>query len=258
MNRIRIFENEEFGKVRTVCIDGEPWFVGKDVAFILGYERPTKAIQDHVDNDDKDEVPIQDSIGRMQKTPIINESGFYSLVLSSKMPKAKKFKRWVTSEVLPTIRKSGGFVNNPKKFVDTYFPSADSYTKDFILALLEHNDELESKLELNAPKVSFAEHVEDSDDYININTLAKLSNANGIKMGSTKLFEWLRNNNILMKNNLPYQKFMKRGYFVVKESIKRVSGKYKLFQTTLVTGKGQVYLINKLLNDKSLEVNRNA
>ena len=257
MNKIMIFENEEFGKVRTVCINGEPWLVGKDVATILEYSNPLKALRDHVDAEDKG-VNEMFTPGGKQPITVINESGFYSLVLSSKMPKAKKFKRWVTSEVLPTIRKSGGFVNNPQKFVDTYFPSADSYTKDFILALLEHNDELESKLELNAPKVSFAEHVEDSDDYININTLAKLSNANGIKMGSTKLFEWLRNNNILMKNNLPYQKFMKRGYFVVKESIKRVSGKYKLFQTTLVTGKGQVYLINKLLNDKSLEVNRNA
>ena len=257
MNKIMIFENEEFGKVRSTVINGEPWFVGKDIAKILGYRDTSDALKKHVDAEDKLSRYFADS-GQNRLMYVINESGFYSLVLSSKMPKAKKFKHWVTSEVLPTIRKSGGFVNNPQKFVDTYFPSADSYTKDFILALLEHNDELESKLELNAPKVSFAEHVEDSDDYININTLAKLSNANGIKMGSTKLFEWLRNNNILMKNNLPYQKFMKRGYFVVKESIKRVSGKYKLFQTTLVTGKGQVYLINKLLNDKSLEVNKNA
>ena len=257
MNKIMIFENEEFGKVRSTVINGEPWFVGKDIAKILGYRDTSDALKKHVEAEDKLSRYFADS-GQNRLMYVINESGFYSLVLSSKMPKAKKFKHWVTSEVLPTIRKNGGFVNNPKKFVDTYFPSADSYTKDFILALLEHNDELESKLELNAPKVSFAEHVEDSDDYININTLAKLSNANGIKMGSTKLFEWLRNNNILMKNNLPYQKFMKRGYFVVKESIKRVSGKYKLFQTTLVTGKGQVYLINKLLNDKSLEVNKNA
>ncbi len=257
MNKIMIFENEEFGKVRSTVINGEPWFVGKDIAKILGYRDTSDALKKHVDAEDKLSRYFADS-GQNRLMYVINESGFYSLVLSSKLPTAKKVKRWVTSEVLPTIRKSGGFVNNPQKFVDTYFPSADSYTKDFILALLEHNDELESKLELNAPKVSFAEHVEDSDDYININTLAKLSNANGIKMGSTKLFEWLRNNNILMKNNLPYQKFMKRGYFVVKESIKRVSGKYKLFQTTLVTGKGQVYLINKLLNDKSLEVNKNA
>ena len=101
MNELKIFNNPEFGEIRTIDINGEPWMVGKDVAAALGYERPTKAIQDHVDDEDKDEVPIQDSIGRMQKTPIINESGLYSLVLSSKLPGAKKFRRWVIAEVLP-------------------------------------------------------------------------------------------------------------------------------------------------------------
>lgn len=109
MDNLEVFENKEFGKVRTVLVNNEPYFVGKDVAEILGYERATKAISDHVDEEDKDEVPIQDSIGRMQKTPIINESGLYSLILSSKLPTAKKFKRWVTSEVLPSIRKTGTY-----------------------------------------------------------------------------------------------------------------------------------------------------
>ena len=111
---VQIFNNPEFGDVRVVMQDGEPWFVGKDVAEALGYERATKAIQDHVDFEDKDGVPIQDSIGRMQKTPIISESGLYPLILSSKLPSAKKFKRWVTSEVLPTIRKTGGYVDQSR------------------------------------------------------------------------------------------------------------------------------------------------
>lgn len=111
MNEIRIFKSEEFGEIRTVEIGGEPWFVGKDVAETLGYERPTKAVSDHVDGEDRDEVPIQDLIGRMQNTAIINESGLYSLILSSKLPSAKAFKRWVTSEVLPSIRKHGGYIN---------------------------------------------------------------------------------------------------------------------------------------------------
>ena len=102
MSDLQIFDSEQFGKVQ-----GEPWFVGKDVAAALGYERPTKAIQDHVDDEDKDEVPIQDSIGRMQKTPIISESGIYALIFSSKLPKAKEFKHWVTAEVLPALRKTG-------------------------------------------------------------------------------------------------------------------------------------------------------
>lgn len=111
MNEIRIFKSEEFGEIRTVEIGGEPWFVGKDVAETLGYERPTKAVSDHVDGEDRDEVPIQDPIGRMQNTALINESGLYSLILSSKLPSAKAFKRWVTSEVLPSIRKHGGYIN---------------------------------------------------------------------------------------------------------------------------------------------------
>ena len=108
MNELTIF-NFENNDVRTQVINDEPWFVGKDVAEILGYERPTKAISDHVDEEDRDEVPIQDSIGRMQNTPIINESGLYSLVFKSQLPSAKKFKRWVTSEVLPAIRKTGSY-----------------------------------------------------------------------------------------------------------------------------------------------------
>lgn len=108
-NEMMIFKNEEFGSIRTVDINGEIWFVGKDVANALGYERATKAIQDHVDNDDKDAVPIQDSIGRMQKTPIINESGIYALIFGSKLESAKKFKHWVTYEVLPQIRKTGSY-----------------------------------------------------------------------------------------------------------------------------------------------------
>lgn len=110
MTDLQIFKNPEFGEIRTIEKDGEPWFVGKDVAAALGYERPTKAILDHVDDEDKDEVPIQDSIGRSQNTPIINESGLYSLVLSSKLPGAKQFKRWITSEVIPSIRKHGAYM----------------------------------------------------------------------------------------------------------------------------------------------------
>ncbi|MBU5470117.1 hypothetical protein KQI85_07015 [Falcatimonas sp. MSJ-15] len=109
MNNLQIFKSTEFGTIRTVMTNNEPWFVGKDVATVLGYERATKAIRDHVDEDDVDEIPIQDSIGRMQNTPIINESGLYSLILGSKLPSAKRFKHWVTSEVLPSIRKTGHY-----------------------------------------------------------------------------------------------------------------------------------------------------
>lgn len=109
MNELQIFNSEEFGDIRTVQLNNETYFVGKDVAEALGYERATKAIQDHVDTDDKDEIPIQDSIGRMQKTPVINESGLYALIFGSKLESAKRFKHWVTSEVLPAIRKTGSY-----------------------------------------------------------------------------------------------------------------------------------------------------
>ena len=114
-NKMQVFTNSEFGEVRTLTIDNEPWFVGKDIAEVLGYERSTKAIRDHVDDEDVDEIPIQDSIGRMQSTPVINESGLYSLIFSSKLPKAKEFKHWVTSEVLPAIRKTGTYNIEPYK-----------------------------------------------------------------------------------------------------------------------------------------------
>ena len=129
MNEMMIFNNPEFGSVRTVCIDGEPWLVGKDVALILGYAKPNNALASHVDEDDSLKWGVIDSMGRKQETIIINESGFYSLVLSSKLPTAKKFKRWVTSEVLPTIRKTGGYVANEDVFVETYLPFADEHIK---------------------------------------------------------------------------------------------------------------------------------
>lgn len=130
---ISVFENKDFGEIRTVVIDNEPWFVGKDIAAALGYERATKAVQDHVCEEDRDAIPIRDSIGRMQNTPIINESGLYSLILSSKLSAAKQFKRWITSDVLPTIRKTGGYIANDELFVDTYFCGISEEQKQVLL-----------------------------------------------------------------------------------------------------------------------------
>ena len=140
------FDNPSFGTIRTLLISGNPWFVGKDVAEVLGYERTTKAIQDHVDEGDKDVVPIQDSMGRMQTTPIINEPGLYSLILSSKLPTAKAFKHWVTHDVIPSIRKTGGYVSNADLFVDTYLPFADEATKDLFRANLKVIDDQNKKI----------------------------------------------------------------------------------------------------------------
>ena len=137
-NEVMIFQNEEFGNVRTVTIDDEIWFVGKDVANALGYARATKAIQDHVDEEDKDAIPIQDSIGRMQNTPVINISGMYALIFGSKLNSAKRFKRWVTSEVLPSIQKTGGYLTEELK----------QYIEQTILTLTNRVKELEQRLDV--------------------------------------------------------------------------------------------------------------
>ena len=253
MNKIMIFENEEFGKVRTVCIDGEPWLVGKDVAEKLGYSDTAKAIKRHVDEEDKG-VDVLSTPGGKQPITVINESGFYSLVLSSKMPKAKNFKRWVTSEVLPTIRKTGGYVANPELFVETFFPSASPDIKATMKLVIQHSIELERKNDLNEPKVKFADQVADTTNVIDMGEMAKLANDRGIRIGRNRLFSWLRVMGILMMNNIPYQEYMDRGYFKLKESLYYTDGMYKTRQTTYVTGKGQRYIIDRLLRDYASEV----
>ncbi|MBS4534972.1 phage antirepressor [Clostridium sp. D2Q-14] len=251
MNDIKIFSNNDFGSIRIVEVNGEGWLVGKDVAKILGYERPTKAISDHVDEDDRDEVPIQDSIGRMQKTAVINESGLYSLVLSSKLPTAKKFKRWVTKEVLPSIRKHGAYM--------TLEVIEETLTNpDFIIQLATNlkkeqqaRIEAEKQNKLNKPKILFADAVTTSKTSILVGELAKILKQNGINTGQNRLFEWLRNNGYLIKRkgtdyNMPTQKAMDLGLFEVKKtSITHSDGHISVSKTSKVTGKGQVYFINK-------------
>lgn len=253
MNKIMIFENEEFGKVRTVCINGEPWLVGKDVATILEYSNPLKALRDHVDAEDKG-VNEMFTPGGKQPITVINESGFYSLVLSSKMPKAKKFKHWVTSEVLPTIRKTGGYVDDPDKFADYYLPFADEATKQMFKIQHEYIRQLHSKINTDKPKVDFADQVADTTNVIDMGEMAKLANDRGIRIGRNRLFSWLRVMGILMMNNIPYQEYMDRGYFKLKESLYYTDGVYKTRQTTYVTGKGQRYIIDRLLRDYASEV----
>ena len=140
MGEIKIFKNAEFGNIRTSMVNGEPWFVGKDVAEALGYVKARNAIATHVLEEDKKDAPIQGDLGGVQQMTIINESGLYSLILSSKLPNAKKFKRWVTSEVLPSIRKTGGYVNNEELFINTYLPFADAQTKMLFRTTLQTVD----------------------------------------------------------------------------------------------------------------------
>lgn len=251
MKDIQIFKNKEFGEIRTVELKEEVYFIGKDVAKSLGYERPTKAILDHVDLEDIDEVPVQDSIGRMQNTPIINESGIYSLILSSKLPNAKKFKRWVTKEILPSIRKHGAYLTDSK--IEEVLTDPDTIIK-LATQLKEERIQkqlLEDKVKEDKPKVLFADAVETSKSSILIGELAKLIKQNGVDVGQNRLFEWLRTNGFLIRRkgsdyNTPTQYSMELGLFETKvRTINNPDGSIRITKTSKVTGKGQIYFINK-------------
>lgn len=248
MNEMMIFNNPEFGSVRTVCIDGEPWLVGKDVAEILGYSNPRKALIDHVDADDKG-VTKCDTLGGTQNLTVINESGFYSLVLSSKMPNAKKFKHWVTAEVLPAIRKTGGYVANEDVFVETYLPFADEPIKQLFRIQCRVINQLNERIRNDEPKVKFADHVSDSTNLIDVNKMAKLCADHGIRIGRNRLFAWMRSRGILMGGNIPYQEYIENGYFRVKESVYETNGQTRTYQQTFVTGKGQQYILSRLMRE---------
>lgn len=244
-NEIKIFESEEFGKVRTVVKDGEPWLVGKDVADILEYRNGSRDINRHVDEDDRCKIMIFDG-NQNKETIIINESGFYSLVLSSKMPKAKEFRRWVTSHVLPTIRRTGGYVANEDMFIENYLPFLEEpYQGLFRLQMMAIN-KLNERIRHDQPLVEFANQVSNSENLIDMNAMAKLAIEENIPIGRNRLFRWLRENEILMSDNLPYQKYIERGYFAVKESVFETGSMTKTYQQTFVTGKGQQYIIGRL------------
>lgn len=247
MNELKIFNNEEFGKIRTVTIDNEPWFVGKDVATALGYERATKAIQDHVDSEDKDEVPIQDSIGRMQKTPIISESGLYALIFGSKLESAKEFKHWVTSEVLPALRKTGGY--------NLQQPQGKELLALAVLEAQKTIEEQTAQIEEMKPHAILGQAITTANTSILVGDLAKILRQNGVDIGAQRLFGWMRENGYLIKRkgsdwNLPTQKSMDMGLFEIKESVHiDGNGCNKISRTPKISGKGQKYFINKFLKE---------
>lgn len=246
MNEIYNFKGQE---VRTVTIDNEPYFVGKDVATILGYQNASKALSDHVDDDDKLNNKSLSSLGQRGGW-IINESGLYSLILSSKLPQAKEFKRWVTSEVLPTIRKHGMYateqlLDNPDFAIEIFNRLKEER---------EVRKSLEAKIETDKPKVLFADAVNASQTSILVGELAKLLKQNGVDIGATRLFAWLRENGYLIKRkgsewNMPTQRSMEMKLFEVKETnITHADGHITTNKTPKVTGKGQIYFINKLVS----------
>ena len=254
MNELQIFSNEQFGSVRVIEQNGEPWFVGKDVAAVLGYSNTRDALAKHLDDEDKNTVVIRDGIQGNPNTIVINESGLYSLVLSSKLPNAKKFKRWVTSEVLPSIRKHGAYMTDQTLEQALTSP-------DFLIQLAtqlkeekEQRKQLEAKVEQDKPKVLFADSVSASKSSILVGELAKILKQNGVDTGQFRLFAWLRENGYLIKRegsdyNMPTQKSAEMGLFEVKQTIITHSdGHITTNKTPKVTGKGQVYFVNKFMN----------
>lgn len=249
MNELQIFENPEFGAVRTVELNGDPWLVGKDVAQALGYSNTRDALAKRVDPEDKG-VANCDTLGGSQTVTIINESGLYSLVLSSKLPTARKFRHWVTSEVLPSIRRHGLYaadelLNNPDLMIQAM---------EALKAERAKNQQLTEKVRQDAPKVLFAESVEASNHSILIFDLAKILRQNGVQIGGNRLFEWMRENSYLIKRkgsdwNMPTQRSMEMGLFEIKESSHIHSdGHVSITKTPKVTGKGQTYFINLFLS----------
>lgn len=252
MNELTVFNNEEFGEIRTMTIEGEPYFVGKDVAEMLGYAKPLNALATHIDEDDSLKQGLIDSMGRMQETILINESGLYSLILSSKLPKAKEFKRWVTAEVLPAIRKTGGYVNDTAQFVESYFGQLDPSQKHALTMMFDESKRMSAQLKEQAPKVLFANAVETAHNSILIGDLAKIIRQNGVDIGQKRLFDWMRQNGYLIKGgqskNMPTQKAMDMNLFEVKEStVNNPDGSVRITRTTKVTGKGQTYFVKKFL-----------
>lgn len=251
MNQLQVFNNTEFGQVRTMMISGSPWFVAKDVCECLGITKHRDAVS-RLDGDERGSVEV-DTLGGTQQMAAVNEYGLYSLVLSSRKPSAKAFKRWITHEVIPAIRKHGAYMTG-----ETLEQALTS--PDFLIRLateLKTEQEArrlaEQKIEADKPKVLFADSVAASHGSILVGELAKLLNQNGIDIGQNRLFNWLRENGYLICRkgtdyNMPTQRSMEMQLFSIKETaITHSDGHVSISKTVKVTGKGQLYFVNKFL-----------
>lgn len=253
MNELKNFSFEG-RQIRALTIEGEPYFVGKDVAEVLGHSNSRKAIADHVDSEDKGVTKCY-TLGGTQQTTIINESGLYSLILSSKLPDAKKFKRWVTSKVLPTIRKHGAYMTDAKAAA---IVTDKGSLADLLQQAAEQLKRKDIQIEQMKPKALFADAVSTSDTPILVGELAKILHQNGVSMGQNRMFRWLRDNGYLISKkgtsyNMPTQRAMELGLFKIKENaITHSDGHVTITKTPKVTGKGQVYFVNKFVGEEDL------
>lgn len=259
MNDLQLFKFEN-KKVRSLLIDGEPWFIGNDVTKTLGYSNSRDALTRHVDDEDKLTERIVLS-GQNRDVNIINESGLYSLVLSSKLPDAKKFKHWITSEVIPQIRKTGKYAPKPltrEELLAKAVLEADTMIKEQKVLLEQKTKELEesnNKLEEQKPKVIFADSVVASDSAILIRELAHLIKQNGFEIGEKRLYAWMRERGYICKGSCePTQRALELGLFeIILRTVQRGDKPPLETRTTKVTGKGQVYFINKFCGGRQEE-----
>lgn len=240
MNELQIFNSPEFGQVRVIQKDGQPWFVAKDVCEVLDIQNTTDALG-RLDDDER----ARFNLGRQGEANVVNEYGLYSLVLGSRKPEAKQFKRWITHEVIPSIRKNGGYIANQ----ETLTP--EQIVANALVVAQNIIQQKDKQLEEQKPKVLFADAVSASNNSVLVGELAKLLKQNGINVGQNRLFEWLRKNSYLGKAgdnyNLPTQMAMNLGLFTIKKStINNADGSIRVTRTVKVTGKGQIYFINKL------------
>lgn len=242
-NMIQTFVNEEFGTVRTLDNNGKVMFCGSDVAKALGYRVPKDAISAHCKGAVKHRLLTN---GGYQEVKFIPEGDVYRLIAHSRLPAAERFEEWIFDEILPTIRRTGGYVGNEDMFVESYLPFADDAVKNLFRLNLMTIRQLNEKIRRDEPLVQFANQVADTENVIDIGKMAKLANEENIRIGRNTLFRWLKGRKILMSNNIPYQQFIDRGYFVVKESVYEQYGMQKTYQQTYVTGKGQQYIIRLL------------
>ena len=231
--------------VRTIEKNGEPWFVLKDVCEILGLGTPARVVE-RLEKDEVSLTHITDSIGRKQETTVVNESGLYNVIIRSDKPEAKPFRKWITAEVLPTIRKTGAYMT--PETIEKVLMNPDT-----IISLATQLKELQTKVEQDKPKVLFADAVAASHTSILIGDLAKLIRQNGVEVGQNRLFQWLRDNGYLIKRkgsdwNMPTQRSIEMGLLEIKESTHiDGNGCNVTTKTPKVTGKGQAYFVNKFL-----------
>ncbi|MER1263090.1 phage antirepressor [Bacillus licheniformis] len=255
MHQLQKVFNYQDQQVRTVVKDNEPWFVAKDVCSVLEIKNNRDALA-RLDEDEKG-VVLTDTLGGTQELTAVNEPGLYSLILGSRKPEAKQFKRWITHEVIPTIRKTGGYVANDDLFIQTYLPQADEQTKQLFKVTLHTMKEQSKQIETMKPKALFADAVEASESSVLVGELAKILKQNGIEIGQNKLFKWLRENGYLIRKkgesfNLPTQRSMDMELFEIKKStINNPDGSVRTTRTPKVTGKGQIYFVNKFIKSQS-------